>query len=648
MFSQAIWDLIKPQPTSGSTGGSYGAAGVSDSQTLSQTILMENANLSTTTLSFKLRSWYTGSSPVDPVWKIIVFRKVRPKGGTWDTSIKIHEKIYTGNAIPSENYADILVNYVEDVDVSDGYYDGEIQFSISAHYQSGSFISERSRLESIVATQSVQGGGVNGDALTLNGQDPDYYLKWANVQNKPAYTTRWPTFSEVSDKPAQSTRWPTWSEVTSKPDVAIKPGDHTTNNTDYSMVWENNNGTLYTSAAHLKYNPANKRITTGGLTLGLGGVTNDLLTLDSAGHANIVIDRGSTDYDNNILFKTNGALSWRIWQGYGDEHLGIRHEASASEPMRIYEDHIRLQNKIAFRMSDGWLRINDQGGFGSGIYCGSSVLRTDGQLEVGGNGAYFMANGSEVTSNKPHRFNQDINAYKSVLFKTAGTGIYFQPDGSNDFGGIRYNSSGNDGNMEFWTSDDYSEPFIFRMYDTGSVGSGTNREVFRINDGNARVIRADGGEANLDLSSSTGTYARMYYRKSDNKFGFFLPSSASNYSTRLSWDGTNDRWTASGEVWADDNVATSDIRVKEDLKEIRSALDKVGHLTGYTYLQTKLKARKAGVIAQHVEGVLPEAVSKGEDDMLAVSQAGVVALLVNAVKELREEVRVLRGRVANG
>jgi len=46
---------------------------------------------------------------------------------------------------------------------------------------------------------------------------------------------------------------------------------------------------------------------------------------------------------------------------------------------------------------DEWMRLNESNGHTSGIYCGTSVLRTDGSLQVGGAGATFMASAGTFT-----------------------------------------------------------------------------------------------------------------------------------------------------------------------------------------------------------------------------------------------------------
>lgn len=51
-------------------------------------------------------------------------------------------------------------------------------------------------------------------------------------------------------------------------------------------------------------------------------------------------------------------------------------------------------NYLCLRSFDSWLRINDTSPHTSGVYFGSSIVRTDGQLQVGGSGSAFYANSS--------------------------------------------------------------------------------------------------------------------------------------------------------------------------------------------------------------------------------------------------------------
>ena len=112
---------------------------------------------------------------------------------------------------------------------------------------------------------------------------------------------------------------------------------------------------------------------------------------------------------------------------------------------------------------------------------------------------------------------------------------------------------------------------------------------------------------------------------------------------RLTFSGENYSLTVSGNV-----TAYSDRRLKDDIQPIEDALEKVGTLSGNTYLRNDLpeadtERRYAGVIAQEVEAVLPEAVSDSEDGNKTVDYNAVIALLVESIKELKAEVAQLKG-----
>lgn len=101
-------------------------------------------------------------------------------------------------------------------------------------------------------------------------------------------------------------------------------------------------------------------------------------------------------------------------------------------------------------------------------------------------------------------------------------------------------------------------------------------------------------------------------------------------------------------------VSTSDKRLKSNLEKIENAVDKVNTLTGYVYdKKSDLKeteysfvTREAGIIAQELKEVLPEAVSSfGEDEILGVNSAAVNALLVNAIKELSADLKETKARL---
>lgn len=92
-----------------------------------------------------------------------------------------------------------------------------------------------------------------------------------------------------------------------------------------------------------------------------------------------------------------------------------------------------------------------------------------------------------------------------------------------------------------------------------------------------------------------------------------------------------------GDILATGDVtASSDRRLKTDIKRIENALDKVCSLGGYTYVMNDKPS--SGLIAQEVLEVLPEVVHGSEETNYSLAYGNIVGLLVEAIKELKEKI----------
>jgi hypothetical protein len=101
--------------------------------------------------------------------------------------------------------------------------------------------------------------------------------------------------------------------------------------------------------------------------------------------------------------------------------------------------------------------------------------------------------------------------------------------------------------------------------------------------------------------------------------------------------------TSEGDITAFGSL--SDITLKENIQPIENALDKVSKIRGVTFNYIdKPDERVPGVIAQELQEVLPEAVYETENGKLAVRYDNTIALLLEAIKELKEEVEELKGK----
>jgi hypothetical protein len=85
----------------------------------------------------------------------------------------------------------------------------------------------------------------------------------------------------------------------------------------------------------------------------------------------------------------------------------------------------------------------------------------------------------------------------------------------------------------------------------------------------------------------------------------------------------------------------SDIRWKKDVRSLENALEKVSRLRGVSFQWREEKnmapGSNIGFVAQEIEAVVPEVVKTDSDGFKAVSYGSVTPLLVEAVKELKDE-----------
>jgi hypothetical protein len=149
---------------------------------------------------------------------------------------------------------------------------------------------------------------------------------------------------------------------------------------------------------------------------------------------------------------------------------------------------------------------------------------------------------------------------------------------------------------------------------------------------------------NVQMVLGTGNDARFYvdgahaYIKLESGIGNMYMLDGT--STRYTFERTTGNFIATGNV-----SAYSDARLKDNITQIPDALDKVKQLSGVTFDRIDTNKRQTGLIAQDVELVLPEAVGHTEDGYLTLAYGNMIGLLVEAIKELAEEVSDLRGRL---
>jgi|9_EtaG_2_1085328.scaffolds.fasta_scaffold02842_4 hypothetical protein len=166
------------------------------------------------------------------------------------------------------------------------------------------------------------------------------------------------------------------------------------------------------------------------------------------------------------------------------------------------------------------------------------------------------------------------------------------------------------------------------------------------------------GSANLYLgniiSASSSDKGARFHSNNNDFFIDFQGDATQNWffrdydgsggiHTRFAFDFVNAKFTAGGDVVA--FGSPSDISLKENIKPIESALNKVEKLQGVTFNWKEQDIANLkediGFIAQDVQKVLPELVRENKDGKLSLRHQGIIPVLLEAIKELSDKVKSL-------
>jgi hypothetical protein len=113
--------------------------------------------------------------------------------------------------------------------------------------------------------------------------------------------------------------------------------------------------------------------------------------------------------------------------------------------------------------------------------------------------------------------------------------------------------------------------------------------------------------------------------------------------------------SASADIVAEGDVIayyTSDIRLKDNVEVIKGSLDKIEGIRGVEFDWNeespgwaRERGHDIGVIAQEVQKVVPEIVVERKNGYLGVDYKRIIPLLIESVKELKQEVEDLKKKV---
>ena len=182
----------------------------------------------------------------------------------------------------------------------------------------------------------------------------------------------------------------------------------------------------------------------------------------------------------------------------------------------------------------------------------------------------------------------------------------------------------------------------------GAMISGTGATSVTYNDA-ANTLVINSTDTNTDTNTVTTNIAGT---------GVSVSAGTGNSTISIGQAVATNSTVQFGEVRSTGDITayySSDYALKENINPISNALDKVSQLGGYNFdwkdshLESRggvddmfVKKSDVGIIAQEVQKVLPEAVGKREDGTLGVRYELLVPLLVESIKELKEEIQSLK------
>ena len=210
----------------------------------------------------------------------------------------------------------------------------------------------------------------------------------------------------------------------------------------------------------------------------------------------------------------------------------------------------------------------------------------------------------------------------------------------NSFFGLRAGNSNNDGDFN-----------SFFGYTTGDSNiSGGANSFFGYGAGSSNISGDHnsffGGLAGHENTTGSGNVFLGYQAGYNETDSHKLYIDSTDTPTPLIWgDFNTNEVKINGGFKANASSMSSDRRWKKNIKLLESSLDKISSLQGVSYEWKTdeypdvgmAEGKQIGLVAQDVESVLPELVSKDKDGYKAVSYTKLTAVLVEAVKELKAE-----------
>ena len=296
-----------------------------------------------------------------------------------------------------------------------------------------------------------------------------------------------------------------------------------------------------------------------------------------------------------MTFQMNNDAGRGFW--FGDSnHTTAQHAMTINTQGRV---NIASGLRVGFGESDTTQANAD------GIHVNGLLDVDDGIIALSGNTNAIQQTGTSLLLGDNNE-NDDVTVLR--LKTTGGNALVFNDSDATFYGNL------------------FVPQYIYHGGDTNTYIRFPAADDFAIFVGGREFIRLDEG--------------------TDPDIGKFMDDEFRMYS-----DGA---FHADGDVTAFSATTSSDLKLKENIRDLEGSLDKTLKLRGvkFDWKDDNRKNDQLGFIAQEIEEVLPEVVSEVEsigdrngETHKVVNYQAVVPLLVEAIKELKDEINDLKDQL---
>ncbi|NND77343.1 MAG: tail fiber domain-containing protein [Flavobacteriales bacterium] len=188
----------------------------------------------------------------------------------------------------------------------------------------------------------------------------------------------------------------------------------------------------------------------------------------------------------------------------------------------------------------------------------------------------------------------------------------------------------------------------------GSNETASNKLYISNNGTSTPLIKGDFASNEIILNGKVTIGNSLYFEDSSTRM---VTNASFDPATHLSQDlgnsAANGAWD---EVFADDYVTISDMRSKENVKDLSYGLEELMQVStiSYSLIDDPFKEIKLGLNAQNILSIMPEVVKSNneegeaktsEDQRLGLKYDQLIPVLINCIQEQQKQIEVLKKKV---